>query len=52
MTAAIEKNNETALYDARIALILQFFRLSHPKGPVIIYRLEGVGGFWTKHDEI
>ena len=22
------------------------------KGPVIIYRLGGVGGFWAKHDEI
>ena len=23
-----------------------------PKGPVIIYRLGGVGGFWAKQDEI
>ena len=22
------------------------------KGPVIIYHLGGVGGFWAKHDEI
>ena len=24
----------------------------YAKGPVIIYRLGGVGGFWAKHDEI
>ena len=25
---------------------------ARPRGPVIIYRLGGVGGFWVKHDEI
>ena len=41
MTAAIEKNNETALYDARIAHILQLFRLSHPNIP--LHRLPAHG---------
>ena len=33
-------------------LILSFIYPLSPKGPVIIYRLGGVGGFWAKHDEI
>ena len=33
MIATIDKNNETALYDARIAHILHLFRLSHPNIP-------------------
>ena len=41
MTAAIDKNNETALYDARIAHILQLFRLSHPNIP--LHRLPAHG---------
>ena len=34
MIAAVDKNNETALYEARIAHILQLFRLSHPNIPL------------------
>ena len=34
MIAAIDKNNETALYDARIAHIVHLFRLSHPNIPL------------------
>ena len=41
MTAAIDKNNETALYDARIVHILQLFRLSHPNIP--LHRLPAHG---------
>ena len=41
MTAAIDTNNETALYDARIAHILQLFRLSHPNIP--LHRLPAHG---------
>ncbi|KAM7443312.1 hypothetical protein ABFA07_007951 [Porites harrisoni] len=41
MIATIDKNNETALYDARIAHILQLFRLSHPNIP--LHRLPAHG---------
>ena len=41
MIAAIEKNNETALYDARIAHILHLFHLSHPNIP--LHRLPAHG---------
>ena len=39
--AAVDKNNETALYEARIAHILQLFRLSHPNIP--LHRLPAHG---------
>ena len=41
MIAAIDKNNETALYDAQIAHILQLFHLSHPNIP--LHRLPAHG---------
>ena len=41
MIATIDKNNETALYDARIAHILHLFRLSHPNIP--LHRLPAHG---------
>ena len=41
MIAAVDKNNETALYEARIAHILQLFRLSHPNIP--LHRLPAHG---------
>ena len=41
MIAAIDKNNETALYDARIVHALQLFRLSHPNIP--LHRLPAHG---------
>ena len=39
--AAIDKNNETALYDALTAHTLQLFRLSHPNIP--LHRLPAHG---------
>ena len=41
MIAAIDMNNETALYDTRIAHIFQLFRLSHPNIP--LHRLPAHG---------
>ena len=41
MIVAVDKNNETALYDARIAHILKLFRLSHPNIP--LHRLPAHG---------